>query len=234
MGINHMREQAFNAYVGPPETALGLKTREDAWRPIRMPVYLNGLDTEPAMLIDDQAKNLASHPDTKVVHELQDMVAEIRRKVLALLRDAGIACIYSVSLGCLFAARQFWIDQTPNRGPRLPRLRATAEAVLRTSPYIILTGMLFGFLAIPLAAWAIGSASWGSLRRYIYVLWSVLALYIITCESADGLILISGAGLIALWLLRNAGLSIRSRTNLSTNMPLRILAADERSRSLLL
>ena len=150
------------------------------------------------------------------------MVAEIRRKVLALLRDAGIACIYSVSLGCLFAARQFWIDQTPNRGPRLPRLRATAEAVLRTSPYIILTGMLFAFLAIPLAAWAIGSASWGSLRRYIYVLWSVLALYIITCESADGLILISGAGLIALWLLRNAGLSIRSRTNLSTNMPLRI------------
>ena len=164
--------------------------------------------------IDDQDEDFSGYLDSKVVYELQDMVAEARLKVMALIRAAGVASVYAVSLGCLFAAKQFWIDQTPNPELGAFRLRVTAEAVLRTSPYIILTGMLFAFPAIPLAVWAVGSATWGSLRRYIYVFWLVLALYILVCENADGLILTSGAGLIAVWFVRNVGLRLRSKNSL--------------------
>ncbi|NYF81311.1 hypothetical protein [Granulicella arctica] len=81
------------------------------------------------------------------------------------------------------------------------------EAVLRTSPFILLTGSMFTLIAIPLAAWSIGSASWNSLRRYIYGFWLVLALFIVVSGNADGLILISGAGLITLWSLRKRSIS---------------------------
>jgi hypothetical protein len=156
------------------------------------------------------------------------MVAETMRKVLALLRAAGIAGVYAITLGCLFAAKQFWIDQAPNPGTGTSRLRMTAEAVLRTSPYIILTGMLFAILVIPLATWSVGSASWRSLRKYVYAFWSVLALFIVASGNPDGLILISGSGLIVLWFLRNRrSLSpARSRSKDGVRIQLLLRTAD--------
>jgi hypothetical protein len=69
---------------------------------------------------------------------------------------------------------------------------------------------MFTLIAIPLAAWSVGSANWSWLRRYIYGFWLVLALLIVVSGNADGLILISGAGLIALWFLRNRSISEES------------------------
>ncbi len=127
------------------------------------------------------------------------------REILIMMRATGIAWGYAVTLGCLSAARLFWMDQAPDSGARASRFQVTAEAVLRTSPYIVLTASLFAILAIPLATWAVGSASWSLLKKYVYAFWLVLALYMVAFENADGLILISGAGLIILWFLMNHG-----------------------------
>jgi hypothetical protein len=62
---------------------------------------------------------------------------------------------------------------------------------------------MFAILVIPLATWAVGSASWSSLRKYVYAFWLVLALFTVASANPDGLILISGAGLIILWFLKN-------------------------------
>ncbi|HEY6413549.1 MAG TPA: hypothetical protein VIX42_07670 [Edaphobacter sp.] len=125
------------------------------------------------------------------------------QEVLIIVRAMGIAWGYAVTLGCLYAARAFWIIQAPYFGTRASRFQGAAEAVLRTSPFIVLTSSMFTLTTIPLAAWSVGPASWSSLKRYIYGFWLVLALFIVASENADGLILISGAGLITLWFLRN-------------------------------
>jgi hypothetical protein len=48
MEISRILELVFNAYVGVPATARGLRTLEDVWRLIRELVFLNLLGTEPA------------------------------------------------------------------------------------------------------------------------------------------------------------------------------------------
>lgn len=152
-----------------------------------------------------------------MVYELQDLVAYTMRKALALIRALGIALVYAVTLGCIFAARQFWLEQTPSLKTGPSRFQIAAEAVLRTSPYIILTAMLFAFLAAPLAAWSVSSASWSSLKRYIYVFWLVLAIFIVASGNAGGLILISGAGLITLWFVTNRRSLNSNQVNLKSN-----------------
>ena len=130
------------------------------------------------------------------------------QEVLSLVRATTIAWGYAVTLGCLYAFRAFWLIETPHSGTYASRFHVAAETVLRISPIIILTSSMFTVIAIPLAAWSVGSGSWSSLKRYIYVFWLVLALSIVVSENANGLIMISGAGLITVWFLRNRATSI--------------------------
>lgn len=127
------------------------------------------------------------------------------RRALIIGRAMGLAWGYALTLGCLYGVRLFWTVQAPFSGTRGSRFQGAAEAALRTSPMIVIMSSFFALLVIPLAAWSVGSASWSSLKKYIYVFWLALVLYIIASGNADGLILISGAGLIALWFLRNRG-----------------------------
>jgi hypothetical protein len=130
--------------------------------------------------------------------------------VRIIVRAIGIAWGYAITLGCLYGARLFWLVQASDSEPHTSRFRAAVEAALRTSPFIVLAGSMFTLIAIPLAAWSIGSGSWGSLKRYIYGFWLVLALFIVVSGNPSGLILISGAGGIALWFLRNRLISEES------------------------
>jgi len=123
--------------------------------------------------------------------------------VRIIVRAMGIAWGYAITLGFLYGVRLFGLVQAPSSGTHTSRFHEAVEAGLRTSPFIVLTGSMFAFIAIPLAAWSVGSASWSLLKRYIYGFWLVLALFIVISGNPSGLILISGAGLIALWLLRN-------------------------------
>jgi hypothetical protein len=123
--------------------------------------------------------------------------------VLIIVRATGIAWGYAITLGFLYGVRLFGLVQAPSSGTHISRFHEAVEAVPRTSPFIVLTGSMFAFIAIPLAAWSVGSASWSLLKRYIYGFWLVLALFIVVSGNPSGLILISGAGLIALWFLRN-------------------------------
>lgn len=123
--------------------------------------------------------------------------------VRIIIRAIGIAWSYAITLGCLYGVRMFWLVQAPYSGTHTSRFHGAVEAVLRTSPFIVLTGSMFALIAIPLAAWSVGSASWSLLKRYIYGFWLVLALFIVGSGNSSGLILISGAGLIALWVLMN-------------------------------
>jgi hypothetical protein len=125
------------------------------------------------------------------------------RVALMVLRATGITWIYAVILGCLLLVRQSWIDPRFYSGTFASRLQISAKTVWFLSPYIALTASLFALIAIPLAVWAVGSASWSSLKKYIYIFWSVLATAAVVSGNANGLILISGAGLIALWFLAN-------------------------------
>ena len=136
-----------------------------------------------------------------------------------ILRATGITWGYAVTLGCLLLVRQSWIDPRFHSGTLASRFWITAKTVWFLSPYIALTASLFALIAIPLAAWAVGSASWSSLKRYIYGLWIVLAMFIVVSGNADGLILISGAGLIVGWFLRNRSISEGSS---QIQMPLRM------------
>jgi hypothetical protein len=120
-----------------------------------------------------------------------------------IVRAMGIAWGYAITLGLLYGVRLFGLVQAPSSGTHTSRFHEAVEAVLRTSPFIVLTGSMFAFIAIPLAAWSVGSASWWLLKRYIYGFWLVLALFIVVSGNPSGLILISGAGLVALWFLRN-------------------------------
>jgi hypothetical protein len=122
-------------------------------------------------------------------------------------RAIGITWAYAVTLGCLYGVRMFWLLQAPHPGSFISRFHGAVEAALRTSPFIVLAGSIFAVIAIPLAAWSVGSASWSLLRKHIYGFWVVLALFILISGNADGVILISGGGLIALWLLRNLSIS---------------------------
>lgn len=139
------------------------------------------------------------------------------RRELIILRATGLAWAYSVTLGCLYGVRLFLTVQTPSSGTGALRFRGAAEAVLRTSPMIVIMSSFFALLVIPLAAWSVGSASWNLLKKYIYVFWLVLAFYIVASGNADGLIVISGAGLIALWFLKNRKSSDREEVNLNHN-----------------
>ena len=147
------------------------------------------------------------------------------RRAFIIVRATGLAWSYAVTLGCLYGVRLFLTVQTPSSGTRVSRLQGAVEAVLRTSPMIVIMSSFFALLVIPLAAWAVGSASWSALKKYIYVFWLVLALYIFAFGKADGLILISGAGLITLWFLRNrASLSLAStlsKERVGIQVPLR-------------
>jgi hypothetical protein len=152
------------------------------------------------------------------------------RRAHIILRATILAWSYAVTLGCLYGVRLFLTVQTPSSGISLSRFQGAAEAVLRTSPMIVIMSSFFALLVIPLAAWAVGSASWGSLKKSIYVFWLVLALDIVASGNADGLILISGAGLIALWFLRNRGslnsTSAHSKESVGIQVPLQ--TADSR------
>ena len=61
------------------------------------------------------------------------------RVTLRLIRATAIACIYTVTLGCLYAARLFWTSEGPRYETLLLRLRVAAETVLRMSPAIAIT-----------------------------------------------------------------------------------------------
>jgi len=156
------------------------------------------------------------------------------QEVLSLVRATAIAWGYAITSGFLYGVRLFWTVQGPYSGTRASRFLEAAEAVLRTSPFIVLTSSMFTLIAIPLAAWSVGSASWSSLKKYIYGFWLVLALFIVASGNADGLILISGAGLITLWFLRNresstsSGIGIHSKDSLRIQIPLR-MADSKRS-----
>jgi hypothetical protein len=127
--------------------------------------------------------------------------------VRIIVRATGIAWGYAITLGFLYGVRLFGLVQAPSSGTYTSRFHEAVEAVLRTSPFLVLTGSMFALIAVPLAAWSVGSASWSLLKRYIYGFWLVLALFIVVSGNPSGLILISGAGLIALWFLRNRSIS---------------------------
>ncbi len=129
------------------------------------------------------------------------------QEVLIIVRAMSIAWGYAITLGCLYGVRLFWLVQTPSSGTHTSRFHEAVEAALRTSPFIVLTGSMFALIAVPLAAWSVGSASWSSLKRYVYGFWLVLALYIVVSGNPSGVIVISGAGLIALWFLRNRSIT---------------------------
>ncbi len=138
--------------------------------------------------------------------------------VRIIVRATGIAWGYAITLGFLYGVRLFWLVQAPPPGSHISRSRGAVESVLRTSPFIVLTCLIISVIAIPLAAWSIGTASWNSLKRYIYGFWLVLALLIVVSGNPSGLILISGVGLIVLWFLRNRSIPEESS---QIQMPLR-------------
>lgn len=147
------------------------------------------------------------------------------RGALSIVRATGIAWGYAVTLGCLLVARQSWVDPRIHSGAFASWFETTAKTIWFISPYIVLIASLFALIATPLAAWAVGLASWNSSKRYIYAFWSVLALFIVASRNPDGLILISGAGLIALWFLMNRKnlrlARIRSKNSARIQMSLR-------------
>jgi len=120
------------------------------------------------------------------------------------MRSAFIAWLFAVTIGVLYAARGFWISAMTHPATHMSLLETTARTVLYTSPMIVMMSSFFALLVIPLAVWSVGSTSWSSLKRYIYVFWLVLAAYIVAFGNADGVILISGVGLIGLWFWRIA------------------------------
>ena len=125
------------------------------------------------------------------------------QKMRLIVRTTGITWIFSITLAFVYSMRLFWLMEIPHPGAITLRMSKTVGEVLYSSLYTTLSGSIVAFIAIPLAAWSIGSASWGSLKRYIYSFWSVLALFVVVSGNPSGLILISGAGLVALWFLRN-------------------------------
>jgi hypothetical protein len=125
------------------------------------------------------------------------------RALISIMRSAFIAWLFAVTIGVLYAARGFWISAMTHPATHMSLLETTARTVLYTSPMIVMMSSFFALLVIPLAVWSVGSTSWSSLKRYIYVFWLVLAAYIVAFGNADGVILISGVGLIGLWFLAN-------------------------------
>ena len=83
---------------------------------------------------------------------------------------------------------------------RMSLFETTARTVLYTSPMIVMMSSFFALLVIPLAVWSVGSRQWRSLKKYVCVFWLVQVVYVLLWSNADGLILTSGAGLIALWV----------------------------------
>lgn len=142
------------------------------------------------------------------------------QKMRLVVRTAGITWIFSITLAFVYSVRLFWLMEIPHPGAITLRMSKTAGEVLYSSLYTILSGSMVAFIAIPLAAWSIGSVSWSLLKKYVYGFWLVLALFILASGNADGMILISGAGLIALWFLRNRSTSADSSQN---NKPLRVV-----------
>lgn len=127
------------------------------------------------------------------------------RVLISIIRSAFIAWLVAVTIGVLYAARVIWTSAMTHRAAHMSLFETTARTVLYTSPMIVMMSSFFALLAIPLAAWSVGSTSWSLLKKYIYGFWLVLAIYVVAFENADGLILISGAGLIILWILMNRG-----------------------------
>jgi hypothetical protein len=127
------------------------------------------------------------------------------RKVLRLVSAAALPFSFGITLGFLSEATWLLKTYVPkwNAGAVHGLLLAMKFFLDISTLLIVVYSSLFCLLLIPLTAWSVGSASWGSLDRFIFVFWLVLALFAVVSGNPNGLILLFGVGLILLWFLRN-------------------------------
>lgn len=138
-------------------------------------------------------------------------------KVLTiLLRAFGLTYAYALTLGYCFAIRGFW--SVNDSTDLIPRLITSLKASYYTSMFILISVSFIAILTLPLASWSIGSTSLSLIRKPLFAFWLILMLIIIFWPDADILAIVTGVGLLTIWILRNRKMLIRTTSQIEESL----------------